>query len=231
MSNLFRILSVAIFLVGITVFSQAYVTQESPASEIEPAKSFEVVYVETRLTPEGDLRVTGGRTRFVKANGEWKQIWHKNKDNRLSSSEIRNENGTAEAHIYAGLSDGIYAKLSNSNERITVSPPANQRMLENFRSHSFLKNNPNVVRKDQIAGVEAYTIRKEVEDVSHPIAWMEQSYSPKTGFTPLRTVTHFRDGSEVRIEAIRVQFREIPENLNDDMKSLPVNTEPRKSGK
>lgn len=33
---------------------------------------------------------------------------------------------------------------------------------------------------------------------------------------------HFRDGSEIRHEAISVEFKELPEDLNDDLRNLPI---------
>ena len=51
---------------------------------------------------------------------------------------------------------------------------------------------------------------------------MEDSYSPKIGIGSLRAIVHFRDGSEVRSEAVSVEFTEVPEDLNDDLKELPI---------
>jgi hypothetical protein len=74
---------------------------------------------------------------------------------------------------------------------------------------------------DEVASLPVYVLRAEIDNPESIHEWTEQSYSPKTGYAPLRTVVHLRDGSEVRIEAIRVEFREVPDTLNDDMSSSP----------
>jgi hypothetical protein len=42
-----------------------------------------------------------------------------------------------------------------------------------------------------------------------------------TGGSPLRIVTHQPDGGLYTLEAVKVQFKDVPDNLNDDIQSLP----------
>ncbi|HVG17822.1 MAG TPA: hypothetical protein VNI02_02130 [Blastocatellia bacterium] len=55
--------------------------------------------------------------------------------------------------------------------------------------------------------------------VTGPVSF---SQTPQGNDVELRSVTHFRDGSEIGMEAKKVEFKDVPENLNDDLKALPI---------
>jgi hypothetical protein len=102
-------------------------------------------------------------------------------------------------------------------------------MTDYFRSHSYLRSVSTFLRTDEVAGVRVYVLRTNFSDPANPQEWVEESFSPKIGVVPLRTVMRFRDGSEFRKEAIRVRFEPVPDNLNDDLKSLPVQPKENKN--
>jgi hypothetical protein len=222
MKYLFRTLCVSVFLVGLLALSQAQ-NSNNTQNDIEPAQSYVVTSVQYFISPDGSAKIVSRRTRYVKANGEWRLELYgpKGKDASSKNSE--------ETPVYAGGSDGVSARPAGSNLRRYVSPEADQQMLDFFRSHKSLRNHREFVRNDEVAGLLVYVLRAEFNDPANPQEWQEESYSPKTGFTPLRKIIHFRDGSEIRIEAVSVEFKEVPENLNDDMKALPMKQEDKSS--
>lgn len=69
---------------------------------------------------------------------------------------------------------------------------------------------------DKYLGLEVYVLRVEAEGY-----WIENYHSPLTGITPLRMVMHQLEGTEYTTETVKVEFRDVPDNLNDDIKSLP----------
>lgn len=227
MKNIYRVLCVVVFAIGIVVLSgsQPSVSQtgqnkyQNYYKDIEPALPFVVTYVESRIEPGGAYTLTGWRTRYVKANGEWRAVLH-----GLNRKKVPSEGGgTTQDVVYAGLPEGVVAKGAGSSEIKSVSPSAvsNNQKQEFFRSAEYLKTNREFVRAEAIAGLEAYVLRYVEKNLEHPIEWIETSYSPKTGLNPLRIVRRFRDGSELRLEAINVVFKDVPEDLNDDLRALP----------
>jgi hypothetical protein len=124
--------------------------------------------------------------------------------------------------VFAGTADGFFAIAPGRTERKFISSAPNEQMKECFRSVRCLEGQKSFVRTDEVADLQVYVLRNNIEDALYPIAWTEKSYSPETGYLPLRTVNHFRDGSEDVMQATAVIFREIPDNLNDDIEALPV---------
>jgi hypothetical protein len=224
MKNIWRALSLTVFLIGLISFpyihkpaigSQA---QEKAASynDLEPEQSFVAKFVDSRVDPAGKVTVTGSRTRYVEANGEWREVIR-----RVGSLEASSQKPDRITE-FAGTQDGVYEKKSAPASRRYVSEWGNKQMLDSFRSHYYLRNNKEFVRTEQVAGLVVYVQRTELKDPANQGYWIESSYSPKTGLHRLRTITHFSDGSEIRDEAVSVEFTEVPETLNDDLKSLPI---------
>ena len=223
MKNIWRALSLTVFLIGLISFpyihkpaigSQA---QEKAASynDLEPEQSFVAKFVDSRVDPAGKVTVTGSRTRYVKANGEWREVIR-----RLGSLDASSQQPDRITE-FAGTQDGVYEKKSTPASRRYVSEWGNKQMFDSFRSHYYLRNNQEYVRTEQVAGLVVYVQRSKTRDPASGY-WTESSYSPKTGLNPLRTVMHFSDGSEIRDEAVSIEFTEVPEALNDDLKSLPI---------
>jgi hypothetical protein len=222
MKNIWRGICVAVFVFGaVSVFeaqkrtaSLGVANQSTKpsidVSDTEPALGFVVEFVDSNVSPDGKVTTMGSTTRYVKADGEW----------RL---EMRRNNG-ARPLTYSGTPDGVFEKNDSASRRYvspsTISPSSDQRILELYRSHNYLRSHPEFVRMDQIAGLDVYVLRTAVPN--DPTQWRESAYSPRTGLTTLRSVLHQSDGSEIRREAVNVEFKDIPENLNHDLKSLPI---------
>lgn len=212
MKNMFRATCVAVFLIGLLVFSlpktSSYEQFSShSADDIEPAQSFAMTIVQYRVGPDGARTVLTRSTIHQKANGESRNVCS-GADGRVT--------------IYATLADGVYTKAGDSSTLTYESPRRAKETFEFYRSPKSLRSAPNLVRTDKVAGLEVYVLRQEIANADSQIKWVEQSYSPKAGVTWLRMVVHFRDGSEVTSEATQVDFVEVPDDLNDDLKDLPI---------
>lgn len=237
--RIWRGLSLAIFLIGVVSFSQvrdsanrSNIQDDGNRSrigdkaievdDVEPAQPFVVKYLESRVSPDGKRVIGGRRTRCVKASGEWRETTYgPDGDEAMLEASKRTV-------VYGGDADGVYGRNTDSESRRYVSPAADEKMLRFFRSHHSLRNNPEFVRTEEIAGVKAYVLRTEINDPANAKEWVEESFSPRTGFNPLRTIIHLKDGSEVRLEAMSIEFKEVPENLNDDLKALPFKSKDSK---
>jgi hypothetical protein len=210
MKSIYRSVCVGIFLIGLMAFSQSRMADSQ--NDIEPALPYVVKYVIYQKALNGTVTLTGRRTRYVKANGEWRLVGHNPNE----------ETPPNDSTVMSSGSEGVFKKPRGENDLSYISPSADENLWQLYRSHSFLRNNRLFVRTEEIAGIRAYILRTEVADTANPLAWAEMAYSPKTGFIQLRTVNHFRDNSEVTIEAVSIEFKEVPENLNDDLKGMPV---------
>jgi hypothetical protein len=207
MKNLYRGLCLAVFLTGSISFSQTPVIVEG---EIEPALPYTVITIHYRVSPDGHKTFDRTRIRYVKANGEWRQMRYDPETNGPAK----------DSWVFASTQEGVFIKAPGHKRNL--SPSASQQMQEFFRSARRLRSQMNLVRVDEVAGLEVYVLREEVDVSGHPMEWIERSYSPKTGYIPLREVIHFRDCSEIGMEAQRVEFGNVPENLNDDLKSSSI---------
>ena len=230
MRKIWRGASLAVFLVGLISFAQVRPNttnslaqdketganqvqdKENSPGDVEPARAFVLDSVQTHIDANGVASPPAYSTRYVKANGEW----------RLGPYGFKPEDAATNKglNFYAGTPEGVVAKRGGSDSLRSVSPSPDEEKVNYFRRHSSLRSNPRFVRTEQLAGLEVYVLRTEFDD-SRPEQWLEVSYSPMTGPTPLRHIFHFRDGSEMRKEAIRIKFQEVPEDLNNDLKALP----------
>jgi len=222
--NSLRGLCIVIFIFGAILFLQAHknanalrsTVQSIDVSDAEPAQPFTVEYVSSSIGVDGTVTVTARTTRYVKADGEWRLELRRNTAKRGEPEELQ------EGRVYAGTAGGVFQRENNSESRSYVSPSDDQTTLRSYRSRNYLRNHPEFFRMDEVAGLEVYVFRVNISDTANPGYWMEISYSPRTGITPLRTVRHSSDGSETRQEAIAVEFKNVPEDLNRDLKALPI---------
>lgn len=221
--NIWRGFCIAVFLFGAVSFLQANksaVGFQAPGkpvdvSDTEPALPYVIECVNSQVSSDGKVTVIGSTTRYGKADGEWRQEFRRNNGPEAMSGRPR------QPDVYAGGPDGVFQKQSDSGTRRYVSSWSNRDILQLYRSHNYLRAHREFVRTDEVAGFKVYVLRSD-QDSSSPLQWTEDSYSPRIGLYPLRTVMHFRDGSEIRREPVTVEFKEVPEGLNDDLKDLPV---------
>jgi hypothetical protein len=221
--NIFRASCLTIFFIGLLIFCLAQNSNQTDVSnlddEIESAQPCVVKVIQSSISQDGSKKIIGQSTIYSKANGEYRHIAYGPNGPKGDGLLSKHSN---ELNIYAGLPDGVYRKEAGSNALTYSSPPTDEKMLEFFRSHKSLRNHRDFVRTDKVAGLKVYVLRTEMNDLASPIEWAEDSYSPKAGFGSLRSIVHFRDGSELRTEAVNVEFKEVSEDLNDDLKNLPI---------
>jgi hypothetical protein len=219
----FRAFCLIVFFIGILSFPPAWGQQKND-TEIEPSRPFVAVSYLADYTPDGKKTITAWRTRYVKANGEFRVVMHGLDEAAAFAYGAADSSGTSST-VLAGTAEGVFIKPSGAIER--KSPGFSsadkswdssvlERLDKRFHSHSFLRNHPEFVRMDKVAGLEVYVMRTVADGY-----WIEESHSPLTGITPLRVVMHQLDGTEYTIETVKVEFRDVPDNLNEDIKALP----------
>lgn len=215
MKHGFRALCLIVFVIGIITFSWGW---EKRQSDTEPSRSYVGVFFEAHKTPDGKMTISNWRTTYVKANGEFKTVFHGMDAAAAFADDPTASSGTS-SPVYAGTSEGTFAKDTGSAERKSMSPTAPENVEQLYHSHSFLKNSKYFVRMDKVAGLDVYVLKSANEE--YPSYWMEYSVSPLTGGSPLRVVMHQPDDSLYIIEAVKIEFRDVPDNLNEDINSLP----------
>ncbi|MEK6325554.1 MAG: hypothetical protein AABN33_28260 [Acidobacteriota bacterium] len=207
MKKVWNALCVAVFVVGLVTFAQ------TPGDDAEPARSFTVVMAHFRINADGSKTNLRDRIVYAKANGEQRQTLYDPNDGRGS---------TRQSTVVARTEEGLFVTAPGLTERKLLSTTAvPQRMQECFRSARCLSANPRFVRTEELAGLQVYVYRDNVPP-PNGMEWIEQSYSPKTGFLALHRVSHFRDGSEDVLKATSVEFKDVPDDLNDDIKTMPI---------
>ncbi len=208
MKRTLNALCLAVFLAGLVVYSRT-----RDGNDTEAARSYVVVMEHFHTTADGSRTDLAQRIVFVKANGELRQ----------TNYDLKNgQNLNRDAPAVARFEDGLFATAFGVSERNLISstavPPEMQKC---FRSAECLRANRRFTRTEELAGLQVYVFHDNAPS-SQPLEWIEQSYSPKTGFLELRTVRHFRDGSEDVLRAASVEFKSVPDDLNDDIRSMPV---------
>ena len=204
MKRMWGALCLATFVIGLVAFSQ---TQRD---DIEPARSFVVVTAHFRINADGSRTDLGSRMLHAKTNGELRQSKH-------DANNATDPNKQSPA--VARTEEGVFSTAPGASDRKLISTTAVPlEMQECFRSNKCLNAAPTLVRTEELAGLRVYVLHDNIP-APHPMEWIEQSYSPKTGYLALRTIRHMRDGSEDILEATSVEFKDVPDELNDDIKA------------
>jgi hypothetical protein len=209
-----------VFVIGVVSFSLAWRKREA---DVEPSRPFVAVYYVAHTTPDGNRTVTSWRTRYVKADGEFRVVIHGTDEAAAFAYDAAGASGTSSS-VLGGMNEGVFVKPSGSEGRVSLSSASAekswdasvpQRLDKQFHSHAFLRNHPAFIRMDKYLGYDVYVMKTVADGY-----WVEESYSPVTGRFPLRSVMHQLDGNEFTTEVVKIDFRDVPDNLNDDMRSL-----------
>jgi hypothetical protein len=231
MKQVARAFCAAVFLVGLLVFSQAQDSKQADSADngfndvdfndVEPAPSFIAKSIQYRINPDGSKQIMARFTTYHRANGEYRQVSYGHDGPKSDNPLYKYSNDTI---INAGWEDEVYVKGRGTNALFYIGSGAksDDQMSRYFRSTKYLMHNRGLVRTDTIAGLKVYVLRQQIPNPESNIEWIEASHSPKMGTSSLRSVTHFRDGSEVISEVLSIEFTEVPEDLNDDLKGLPI---------
>jgi hypothetical protein len=164
--------------------------QKSQKSKIEPARGFKLVEIESDIDPSGVETFKAIRTKQVDVNGDWNEAVH--------------PIGKVGHAQYSRTADGV--SVSSGKRSFTIpQEPRPTGVREKTRTIEFYETSRAFVGTDMVAGLKVYRLRSKFDNEEK--GWLETAYSPTTGIIPLRTIIHSPDGSEKRIETIRVTFQ------------------------
>jgi hypothetical protein len=183
----FATLSVIVFFSGLTTFAVSSL-QKSNRHSVEPARPFRLIQIESEITPEGVEVTKRLRTQDVAVDGTWHST--------VTSVDTNN------SVEYALSAEGLSA--THKGQHISLGPKAEApELLQKTHTVEFYENHPDFVGTDVIAGIKVYKLKTPL---SQKGGWLEMANSPQTGAIPLRTILHKPDGSEHKIEAVKVDF-------------------------
>ena len=117
MKNIARALCVAIFLIGLMIFTLAQSSNQAQsnnyvADDIEPAQSYVEKVIQYRINRDGSKKIVSMCTIYQKANGESRIVFHGPNGPRSDNPLSKYSN---ESFIRAVLPDGHYSKPIGSN--------------------------------------------------------------------------------------------------------------------
>ena len=190
MRKIFTAVCITVFIAGVATYSASSL-QRQAGEKAEPARSFRLIELESEVDAAGVETLLNVRTKDVDANGDW----------HSSVAPIGKTGGVE----YSNASNGVVA--TKGKDQITLEEGKERPSAESLsakRTVSFYKNHPNFAGTDVIAGLEVYKLRRPLDKGE---GWLEMCHSPKTGASPLRVIVHSPDGSEHRIEAVKIEFR------------------------
>jgi hypothetical protein len=214
-----------LLLIGLSLSAPAQ--SMTSGTDVEPSRPFVMVYYLAEVSPDGKEEIFSWRTRYVKANGEFKVVMHGLDKAAAFAYDTTGAAGTSSS-VLAGTAEGVYFKPNASAERKSLGPSYAQKpgevsvpeqIHQRFHSHSMLRDSPEFVRMDKYLGLDVYVLRTEVKGPDG--YWVEASHSPLTGRFWLQLVMHHPDGTEDIIKTVRIDFVDVPEDLNEDIKALP----------
>jgi hypothetical protein len=186
-SKAFAAFSVIVFFSGLTTFAVSSLEKSNQRS-IEPARPFRLIQIESEITSEGVEVVKRFRTQDVNVDGTW---------HSTVTSVDTNNSGE-----YALSADGLSA--THKGEHLSLGSKVEApELLQKTHTVEFYENHPDFVGTEIIAGIKVYKLKTPL---SQKGGWLELASSPKTGAIPLRTILHRPDGSEHKIEAVKVEF-------------------------
>lgn len=180
-----RIVAISIFVIGVALLTGSVV--RSGKATVTKPKSFVVQYLAYHPDKNGSLAVDEFRVRAVSQTGEWKET-------RYSTY--------GKAQTWGADSSGLFTVSESSRQFYGEFQPEIAKAA--MRSEEELKNSPQLVGTEEIAGLNTYALRISGTGV-------EANYSPKTGMTVLKELA--RDPSTNAIlylqEAVSVEFRDL----------------------
>lgn len=198
--KVFTMVSVAIFVLGLVGFTMsrqkpaALTSQEASRfiQEALPPRAFTATRVESVTDAKGSDKVRHIRICEVKEDGSWSEVWQ--------------NVGREGAKFLTGNPNTGEHTLGNGKDSMTLPTKAGASSdLALYRNREYLSRRAGPQGREKIAGLEAFVIRSDITD--QPGLWIETAHAPETGTFNLRLTHHMPDGSEVRIETIRIVFK------------------------
>ena len=190
LTKVMQLCSVLLLILGVAVFAGALIKRER--AKPEKPVPFVVTYQHYRRTQDS-VTPTGMTVKVVNAERAWREV-------TFYAGGARTEDGSDGVSCFKVSGDSLQYQQEDNT------------FTGQFNSEVALRNNPEFVRTETVAGLTTFVLRSRENDGF----WFEQYYSPKTGGLVLKLVVH--DTVSERItEAVSVQFRDV----SDQEVSLP----------
>lgn len=180
-----RIVAIGVFVIGVALLTGS-VVRSGKATATKP-KSFVVQYLAYHPDKNGSLEVDQFMVRAVSQTGEWKET-------RYSTS--------GKIQTWGADSRGVFTVGEDSRQFFGEFAPEIARGA--MRSEEELKNSPQLVGTEEIAGLNTYILRINGTGV-------EGNFSPKTGMTVLKEMARDPETKAILYlqEAVSVEFRDL----------------------
>jgi|GEM_PF-2029448 len=193
-TKLMQLCSLLLLILGVAVFAGALIKRER--AKPEKPVPFVVTYQHYRRT-QNSVTPTGMTVKVVNAERAWREV-------TFYTGGARTEDGSDGESCFNVSGDSLQYQQEDNT------------FTDQFNSEVALRNNPEFVRTETVAGLTTFVLRSRENDGF----WFEQWYSPKTGGLALKLVVH--DTMSERItEAVSVQFRDVSEQ-EVSLPPLPV---------
>jgi len=191
-------LCVLVFFGGVGLYSVSSYSR-AQKSKPEPARALRLIQLVSDVDGTGTETYRAFRIHDVDVDGNWHTI------NYGLGAAAKVEYSKTEQGISAVDRDGVSTLLDVK----TASPSQQQgghKLSEMMRTSAFYEQNATgqVFGTDVMAGLKVWLGRSAPDESG---GWVEMAHSPKTGMTPLRIIHHRGDGTEMRIETVKVEFR------------------------
>lgn len=188
-TRIFLIVSFLVFAVGVA----AYPWQGNKTSQVEPQvrRPFQLTLHESTISADGKEALKAVRVQEVDERGYWEQT--RTPVGKSGETKIQH---TPEGYTASRGTDSL-PLLAHSD----IESPAATRP----RAREFYVSRPDFVGTETIAGLTAYRLRNPSPDRQGE--WVELAYALETFTLPIRLIHHFEDGTELRVEAVKITFK------------------------
>jgi hypothetical protein len=148
------------------------------------------------------------RVRWVTKDGNWKHL----------TTSIASGGGVS-SHVVISRNDGQFVSRDEKDWELLGGPLSSDVA---FRSVKFLRERQGLTGTSEILGFKTFIFRGAS---SSSTRYFETHYSPEIGRIPLKIVFRQDEWGETVIEAIRVDFTDVQENVVADPDSTNVKLE------
>lgn len=194
----FKIISIAIFILGLVSAAAAYAWQRRDAIKLRPAKGFTIITRETTTLsdptiPRGPKQIDHVITvRYQKSDGTWKQV-----------RSYRNDSGTVlKKDIGFGIPGRGVFQIDKERGVLQFVSPMPPKEKTSYVPINDGHASPNFVRDDVVQGYVTYVLHFPDDDGG---GYVDMYFAPELDGQPIRTVTVSRSGVSIA-EAIEIKL-------------------------
>jgi len=169
-----RLITTSLLLFTAIIFTVAY-SKKQRDNKLATPRSHRVIYADWKVAKDGTRTLDNVRVRDVSATGAWKEWVASLITDKVTKRDIVDP-----------------TKLESFNP---VEGAWGYRSAAQFRDHK------QFVREETIADYHCFTLRMERSQSQD--GWIEISFTPELGATPLKLISHSSKGESV-VEALKV---------------------------